>query len=192
MPRPKTYNEDKVLTAAMLCFWRKGYTATSIKDLEAATGLTPGSIYNSFDSKDGLFLQAMDHYIDKVVRARVRRFLQAKDPIAGIEEFFLDCFRSRAATAGLGCLLINTSTELGPHDEVVRKKVVFGMKIVDEALSSAIVRAQTLGRIAVDVDPKARGAHLGLLLNGMLVNAKVASNQNWLKVAMGSVKNLLH
>jgi len=191
MPRPKTYNEDKVLTAAMLCFWRKGYTATSVKDLEAATSLTPGSLYNSFDNKDGLFLRALDHYIDKVVRGRVQRFLQAEDPLAGIEEFFLDCFRGRAGTAGLGCLLINTSTELGPHDEVVRKKVAFGMKLVDEGLASAIVRAQATGHVAVDVDPKERSAHLGLLMNGMLVNSKVATNQNWLEVAMRSVKGLL-
>lgn len=74
MSRPKSYNEKTVLDAAMLCFWHKGYFATSMKDLERSTGLTPGSLYNSFGSKDGLFLQSLDHYIDSIVCGRVNRF----------------------------------------------------------------------------------------------------------------------
>lgn len=192
MARPKAFNENTVLTEAMLCFWRQGYMATSMKDLQAATGLTPGSIYNSFGSKDGLFLSALDHYIEKVVKRRVGKYLLDGDPIEGIEAYFYDGFRSGGAEIKGGCLLINTSTELGPHDQVVRKRVLKGMKVAQVGLESAIDRAKANGQMSQDIDSKTRATHLGLLLNGMLVQTKVSNGQEWLDGAMDNVRSLLH
>jgi TetR/AcrR family transcriptional regulator, transcriptional repressor for nem operon len=46
MSRPKTYDEEKLLRAAMQTFRERGYGGTSIKDLEQATGLRSGSLYH--------------------------------------------------------------------------------------------------------------------------------------------------
>ncbi|MGH1371838.1 MAG: TetR/AcrR family transcriptional regulator [Cellvibrionaceae bacterium] len=192
MARPKAFNEEAVLTEAMLCFWRRGYTATSMKDLEAATGLTPGSLYNSFGSKDGLFLSSLDHYIEKVVRRRVQKYLLQGDPIEGIEAYFYDGFRSGERQIKGGCLLINTSTELGPHDQTIRKRVLKGMKVAQQGLESAIDRAKAAGQIEPSVDSKTRARHLGLMLNGMLVQTKISTGQEWLDNAMDNVRSLLH
>lgn len=191
MARPKAFNEDTVLSAAMMCFWRQGYSATSMKDLEAATGLTPGSLYNSFGSKDGLFLSSLDHYIDKVVRRRVQKYLLEGDPLEGIEAYFYEGFRSGERQIKGGCLLINTSTELGPHDQTVRKRVLKGMKVAQLGLESAIARAKDTGQLDSSVDTKARATHLGLMLNGMLVQTKISSGQDWLNDAMDNVRSLL-
>jgi len=191
LARPKAFNQDLVLTEAMLCFWRRGYSATSMKNLESATGLTPGSIYNSFGSKDGLFLSSLDHYIEKVVRRRVRRYLLEGDPVAGIEAYFYDGFRIENDEIRDGCLLINTSTELGPHDEVVRRHVVKGMKVAQEGLEKAIDRAKQAGQIDKSIDSKLRARHLGLVLNGMLVQTKISTDLQWLDGAMVNVRSLL-
>ena len=53
MPRPAEYVRSEVLHQAMETFWRKGYAATSMKDLTRATGLQPGSLYGAFESKRG-------------------------------------------------------------------------------------------------------------------------------------------
>jgi TetR/AcrR family transcriptional repressor of nem operon len=191
MARPKAYDEDTVLTAAMLCFWRNGYTATSIKDLQVATALTPGSLYNSFESKNGLFTRALDYYVDKVVQERVARLLLAEDPIKGIEQYFIECFDDKAAARGMGCLLVNTSTELGSVDEMIRKKVAAGRKVAEQGLASALVRAQRTGQLSKDIDVIERATHLALLLSGMLVSTKTVNNRRWLPNAMGIVRGLL-
>ena len=191
MPRSKAFDENKALSAAMQCFWHKGYSATSMKDLERATGLTPSSLYNSFESKDGLFLRTVDFYIEHVVRRRIHAFLENEEPLAGIEQFIRECFENKAAM-GMGCLLVNTSTELGPHDEIVRKKVAKGMSLVEKALEEAIERAIDQGLLSKGINPKKRAKHIGLLLNGMLVNSKIAGNKHWLETALDSVKDLLH
>ncbi len=192
MARPKSFNQDQVLTQAMCCFWDRGYTATSMKDLEAATSLTPGSIYNSFGSKDGLFIAALDHYIVRVVERRVDKYLLNGDPIKGIDAYFYDCFRAQGNEIKGGCFLINTSTELGPHDEVVRQKVLKGMKVAQRGLVAAIDRAKALGQISKQTDSQQTAGHLGLVLNGMLVQTKIARGDQWLDSAMANVRSLLH
>jgi hypothetical protein len=38
------YPKERVTAAALACFAAKGYSATSIADIEAASGLTPGAV----------------------------------------------------------------------------------------------------------------------------------------------------
>ena len=62
MPWEKQYDETDVLERAMKAFWARGYEATSINDLVAATGINRGSLYAGFTDKRGLFMRALDHY----------------------------------------------------------------------------------------------------------------------------------
>jgi TetR/AcrR family transcriptional regulator, transcriptional repressor for nem operon len=59
MPRPREFDEASALKAAMECFWRRGYEATSVRDLSDAMGLTAPSIYNAFGDKRQLFGRAL-------------------------------------------------------------------------------------------------------------------------------------
>ena len=63
MVRSRSYDEDEVLARAMHAFRREGYAGISIPQLEAATGLSSGSIYNSFGDKRGIFFAAFEHYV---------------------------------------------------------------------------------------------------------------------------------
>lgn len=64
MGRPRTFNEDDALMAAMNAFWTKGYAATSMKDLTAAMGISGPSIYSAFGDKRALYLKTIDRYAD--------------------------------------------------------------------------------------------------------------------------------
>ncbi len=68
MPWEKSYNEIDVLERAMHAFWARGYEATSMEDLVAATGINRGSIYAAYTNKHALFMHALRHY-DKIHRA---------------------------------------------------------------------------------------------------------------------------
>src|SRR4051812_34769989 len=47
-------------------FNKKGFAGTSLTDMEEATGLTKGSIYNNFAIKDEVALAAFDFNLNKV------------------------------------------------------------------------------------------------------------------------------
>ena len=66
-----------ILKVANRLFSQKGYHSTSMRDLAAALGLTQGSLYNHFASKEELLFAIIDHVSDE--------FLAALEPIAQSE-----------------------------------------------------------------------------------------------------------
>ena len=62
MARPREFDEDEVLQAALRLFWGKGYQGTSLDDLMAAMRLTKSSLYKAFGSKEALFWHVVERY----------------------------------------------------------------------------------------------------------------------------------
>ncbi|CAM9090661.1 TetR/AcrR family transcriptional regulator [Acinetobacter bereziniae] len=60
--RPREFDDEAVITAAMDVFWTNGYEATSAQELVERTGLGRGSLYNAFGSKIGLYHESLKYY----------------------------------------------------------------------------------------------------------------------------------
>jgi AcrR family transcriptional regulator len=60
--RPKKFKSEKVLEAAMLLFWERGFEQASVDEVAEAMGICTSSLYSSFGDKEALFLAAVDHY----------------------------------------------------------------------------------------------------------------------------------
>ena len=73
MARPREFDEGAVLDAAVLCFWKQGYDATSVRDLVEHTGITAVSLYNAFGDKRALYEKALKRYIEENIADRLRR-----------------------------------------------------------------------------------------------------------------------
>ena len=116
MARPIAFDEAVALDAAIECFWHHGYRASSVRDLASSMGICGTSLYNSFGNKRSLFIKALERYLDRSVRARIRR-LQSLPPKRAIYGFFDEIIeRSLQDRARRGCLLINSALEVAPHD----------------------------------------------------------------------------
>lgn len=63
MARPSSFDRDEALAKARDLFWRKGFHATSMKDLEVTLSLKPGSIYGAFGNKEALYRECLDLYM---------------------------------------------------------------------------------------------------------------------------------
>lgn len=62
MGRPREFDRDEALEAAMQVFWRQGFLATSMHDLCDAMGIRSPSLYAAFGSKEGLYAEAVARY----------------------------------------------------------------------------------------------------------------------------------
>ena len=62
------FDDVAVIAAATEVFWRQGYAAAAISDLTEVTGLSRSSLYQRFRDKDGLFLEALEAYTQRVLR----------------------------------------------------------------------------------------------------------------------------
>ena len=78
--RPREFEVDEALTAALQVFWRRGYEGASLTELTDAMGITRPSLYACFGNKEGLLKAALDRYtklrggwMDEVVAALTAR-----------------------------------------------------------------------------------------------------------------------
>jgi AcrR family transcriptional regulator len=63
MGRPKGFSREEVLEKAIPVFWEKGFSETSLQDLEAATGVNKSGLYSEFRNKEDIFLASLQHYL---------------------------------------------------------------------------------------------------------------------------------
>ncbi|MFG2915646.1 TetR/AcrR family transcriptional regulator [Kitasatospora sp. NPDC048298] len=61
--RPRSYDPERALDAAMTAFWTRGYEGTAMSDLTAAMGMSAPSIYAAFGDKEALFRKVVEHYM---------------------------------------------------------------------------------------------------------------------------------
>src|ERR1700744_4811865 len=87
--RPREFDRDTALKAAMLLFWRKGFAATSMNDLCDAMGIRSPSLYAAFGSKEALYLEAIEHYVRTIGPAIWDKLATAATARAGVEKMLL-------------------------------------------------------------------------------------------------------
>lgn len=149
MGRRATWTEPELLSAVMAVFRRKGFAHTSVRDLEGATGLHPGSLYKAYGNKEGLFAAAVTAYNDQVVADRVRTHLDAAEPpLRGIHAFFTSTFDS-GEELNPGCLLTTAAAEAPELPGTARDGVAAGLDLIEDGFWRVLERARAAG----DIDP---------------------------------------
>jgi TetR/AcrR family transcriptional repressor of nem operon len=168
--RPREFDEEAALEAAMDAFWAKGYEATSMTDLCSCTGLHKGSLYQAFGDKHTLFMNALKHYADTEFRDVAAVAFQSDSPLANIRA----AVGKICADAGSdkGCLMINAMVELAPHDEEVKKALKgFGQQRI-RVMTDLIAKAQELGEIKAKLAPHKLARQLMTTLAGAATMVK--------------------
>ena len=143
MPRPREFDEASALNAAMECFWRRGYEATSLRDLTGAMGLTAPSIYNAFGDKQQLFGRAFEQYLEHTTRERLRRLQEELPPKEAIRRFFAEIVdHSINDRQRKGCFLVNSALEVAPHDAKSRAVIAAQFGNIEAFFRQCILAGQ--------------------------------------------------
>lgn len=167
MGRTRSYDEQHVLRGAMHAFRRKGYQAVSIRDLETATGLKAGSIYNSFGDKAALFDAAFKHYNDAVLRYRIERYAPSHAGIQGLRNLFLSLLHEPRGES-FGCLITNSAIEFG-GESGSHPGVEEGFRILSDAFVERLTAARRAGRTPRQLNTVRVATRLLALYQGVLV-----------------------
>lgn len=153
--RPRSFDRDTALAAAIELFWRAGYEETSIAMLTSAMGVTPPSLYAAFGDKDSLFREASALYF--------RRTCEAVDSAAArptareaITVMLDDTARAHTDTrTPRGCLMLTEPRLAAQRKDIHRR------------LMDRIARGITDGDLPATVQPDQLASFLMAVMRGM-------------------------
>jgi TetR/AcrR family transcriptional regulator, transcriptional repressor for nem operon len=191
--RPRTFDERDVVAAARDEFWSRGYAATSVDDLTAATGLGKGSLYGAFGDKHALYLRALDDYITSSldgVRAQLR------DPASSAYERLVRHIRAQvkalaADKSRRGCMMAKSAAELAATDDAVERAVERAYATWRDELLACIKEAQRDGAIDAKQNPHALAGALLAFMRGQEALHKGGAKPAQLKAAADVMVSLI-
>ncbi|SDB52438.1 transcriptional regulator, TetR family [Flavobacteriaceae bacterium MAR_2010_188] len=129
MSRRKQYIEEEVIDKAMHLFWRNGYENTSMQMLEKEMGINKFSIYSSFGSKHGLFIESLKSYKSKV-NDIFETFKNSNNGVEDIKRFFYDSVKICDIDGNQkGCLVTNTYNDFAEsEDNLIKEQMTIFME----------------------------------------------------------------
>ncbi|MDF0376549.1 MULTISPECIES: TetR/AcrR family transcriptional regulator [Streptomyces] len=149
MGRPRAFDEDEAVRAAVGLFGGRAYDGVSVDDLVTHLGVHRNSLYKTFGSKRGLYLVALRRHIADDVRPLLDALAEATDAATALR---------LVTSADLGLLLL-AAIERSPVDEEVAFEVTAALDSVDRAIADAL-------GVPADLATALTAAALGILLRG--------------------------
>ncbi|MEU1511660.1 helix-turn-helix domain-containing protein [Streptomyces sp. NPDC005811] len=154
MGRPRAFDEDEAVRAAVGLFGGRAYDGVSVDDLVTHLGVHRNSLYKVFGSKRGLYLAALRRHLADDVRPLLDALAGASDAAEALR---------LVTSADLGLLLL-AAIERSPADEEVASEVTAALAAVDRAIADAL-------GVPADLATALTAAALGILLRGNPDNA---------------------
>lgn len=147
MGRHREFKKEDVVEKAMMAFWKDGWRDTTPQGLVAVTGLSRSSLYATFGSKQGLFLAALDLYVEQQ-QSFLSQFLADGTLRDGLERLYaLMVENMRPGGGGMTCLVASSLLEVSAEDEETVDRVATGRARIREAFVERFQRAIDEGEL---------------------------------------------
>ena len=176
MPRKLEFEPKDVLQKAMQVFWEKGLVETSINDLVQATGVQRSGLYNVFGSKENLFRESFQFYLDTVMQKNFAVLYQCPEVrVADLIAFFQQLYPViDLAESRFGCLLCHSAVAYSPEMQAVHDLIAGQLQEMEDVFALALVNSKKHKDIAESVDAQETAEYLVasiLALHSMLRGA---------------------
>ncbi len=189
-PRPqKTSAKDKILEAALMLIRAKGYSATTVDDLCAASDVTKGAFFHHFKNKDDLAVAAAEHW-SKVTgevfeAAPYHRNADPLQRVLGYLEFRKQLLRGEVAE--FTCLVGTMVQETFDSSPEIRAACEASISGHAAKIESDIAEAMRQHGIRASWTAKSLALHTQAVLQGAFILAKAKDDA---KVAAASIDHL--
>jgi AcrR family transcriptional regulator len=172
MGRPRCFNADDALDAALQVFWKKGYEGASLSDLTAAMHIERPSLYATFGNKEELFLKVLDRYAD-TVGAFVAEALNEPTARAVVERLLLSTANSLTNPCNQpGCITVQGALSGGDDSKRIRRELDLRRDRVEAILRKRLERAKSQGDLPAGAKAADLARYVLTVSQGMAVQAK--------------------
>jgi AcrR family transcriptional regulator len=179
--RPREFDPERALDAALMLFWRHGYEGTSLAALTDAMGINVPSLYAAFGNKEALFRKALDRYVQRPASYLPNAL---KEPTAKkvAEKLFNGAIGMVMNPRHPdGCLLVHGALATGPLAESIRKDLNLRRARAELAVRRRFVRAVEEGDLPSHVDPAKLARYVITIIWGLSVQTAGGASRAQLK-----------
>ena len=171
MGRPRRFNEDTALEAAMRVFWEKSYEGATIADLTEAMGINRSSMYTAFGDKESIFRRVMERY--REMRMTDIRQALAQPSLRKVVAGLIHGFAEFLSIPGnpRGCLSIQGALACGRDAEPIKLAIIDWRKSGEAALKKRLQQAQSEGELPAEIQPADFARYLSTVMAGLGVQA---------------------
>ncbi len=179
MARPKEFERDEALKAALGIFRKKGFSATSTDDLRLAMGIGRQSFYDTFKGKKEIYLEALRKYNSDRVLGYFEIFRKSDSPIKAIEDMLVSIALEHPQERTFACLGVASISEFGTTDADVRAINDASASAMQSVLEKLVAEAKK--QLRPSLDPATTAAYLQSTLAGLRVTARAGASREALK-----------
>jgi len=178
---------EKLIRTAERLMLRDGYSATRVDDIIGDAGLSKGSFYHFFDSKEALGLAALEHYYaDRVGRLAAGAYAAETDPLRRAHGFLDHASQIAGSLWKEGCLLANLAADAAGSSRIVSSAL---RKRTGELRA---LLADVLGPLAT---PEATATDLAeqflVCIEGAIVLARIYDDPGYLRRGLDQFRRCL-
>ena len=169
--RPRAFDPEQALDAALWVFWRKGYEGTALSDLTEAMGINRPSIYATFGNKEELFRKALDRYNAQMTSYTAEAL---KEPTGrAVAERMMVGAADMLSCPGnpKGCLMVQGALACGEEADPIRKELIARRATGEAALRERFERAKREGDLPAGADPADLARYVVAVMHGMSVQS---------------------
>jgi len=180
--RPRLLDRPKALETALKLFWRHGYEGTSVADLTAAMGTTPPSLYAAFGSKERLYREAVDLYMESYGGFPASAFAEEPTARRAIERILREAIALYSAgPKPRGCMLTTGALTCAPEHQDVANDLARRRRAAIAAIKSRFDRAVVQGELDVATDTAGLAAFYAAVIQGLSIQARDGVNRKELE-----------
>jgi TetR/AcrR family transcriptional repressor of nem operon len=171
--RPRQFRREDALERAMQHFWRCGYESTSLPELLKAMGIARQSLYDTFGSKRGLYISAIEHYRATQLSQAVTLLGREDPPIENVRAVVRFFHKLAADATCRGCFVANAIVEMGSRDRELERLLSDTLELLRRGIENALRKAQQRGELGRGKSPRQLSRALTNALIGMAVTGRL-------------------
>jgi AcrR family transcriptional regulator len=169
--RPREFDPEAALAAALQVFWKRGYEGASLAELTEAMGISKPSLYACYGNKEELFRKALDLY-ERDKLCYVGKALEAPTARCVAETLLRGALATHCGDSDpQGCLGVIATLACGVEAESIRRDVIARRSSSERALVQRFERARDEGDLLPGADPEALATYLTTVIQGLSVKA---------------------
>lgn len=174
--RPREFDKEKTLEAAMLVFWRNGYAGASLANLTDAMAINKPSMYAAFGNKEQLFMAALEQYINQYSFPIFENLLVADQPLAQRLIAYLKSVAHLFFQPELpaGCMMVNSVCESAGNSipQSAHRLISEINQSTKQRLIDFFAEEQASGNLKSQCSPLTLANYLMSVVSGMAVLAR--------------------